>query len=156
MAGVEALAPRRVPSVRSVPDASFFQFIGDLLFASGPDDRDLVRRSWHSIQRERRGRRLLLDTGRSEDRDLEWADGETRNFVLWQLPVRSTQGPEHAKPRLISRAARLLRKRGAGEHRDDNQSRQRHFRSEQIHFFLHSRVARVSYILFLHRTKSAL
>jgi hypothetical protein len=73
---VEAcLAPRCAPSARSVPDASFFQFIGDLLFASGPNDRDLVRRSWHSVQRERRRRRLLLDTARSEDRDLKWADG---------------------------------------------------------------------------------
>ena len=27
-----------------VPDASFFQFIGDLLFASEPNDRNLVRR----------------------------------------------------------------------------------------------------------------
>ena len=68
---------------RSVPDASFFSFIGDLLFALGPNDRDLVRRSWHSIQRERRGKRLLLDIARSEDRDLVWTDGETRNFVLW-------------------------------------------------------------------------
>ena len=81
---VEAcLAPRCAPSARSVPDASFFQFIGDLLFASGPNDRDLVRRSWHSIQRERRGKRPLLDMARSEDRDLVWTDGETRNFVLW-------------------------------------------------------------------------
>ena len=77
------LAPRCAPSARSVPDASFFQFIGDLLFASVPNDRDLVRRSWHSIQRERRGKRLLLDIARSEDRDLVWTDGETRSFVLW-------------------------------------------------------------------------
>ena len=84
LAGVELrLAPRFAPSVRSVPDASFFQFIGDLLFASVPNNRDLVSRSWHSIQREHRGKRLLLDIARSEDRDLVWTDGETRNFVLW-------------------------------------------------------------------------
>src|SRR5207253_231144 len=91
------LAPRSAPSARSVPDASFFQFIGDLLFASGPNDRDLVRRSWHSIQRERRGKRLLLDIARSEDRDLVRTDGETGNFVLWQLPARSTHRSEHAR-----------------------------------------------------------
>jgi hypothetical protein len=134
LAGVEPrLAPRSAPSARSVPDASFFQFIGDLLFASGPNDRDLVRRSWHSIQRERRGKRLLLDIARSEDRDLVWTDRETRNFVLWYL----------------------LSKRRAGEHRDDTDSRERHFRSEQIHFFLHNSVAHVSAYI-LHRTTSVL
>ena len=34
----------------------FIQFFGDMLLGSRSNDRDLVRRSWHSIQRERRSR----------------------------------------------------------------------------------------------------
>jgi hypothetical protein len=62
--------------------------LGDLLFGSVRNDCDLVRRSWHSIQRERWDRRLFLDNARSENQDLERADGETRNFVLWWLSGR--------------------------------------------------------------------
>ena len=57
------------------------QFMGELL----PKDGDLMRRSWHSIPRELRGRWLLLDTARSDDRHLQRADRKTRNFILWQL-----------------------------------------------------------------------
>src|SRR5262249_57935209 len=104
IAGVEARSLPRcsLPSARSVPDVSFSQFIGHLLSASRPNDRDLVRRSWHSIQRERRGKRLLLDIARSEDRDLMWADGETRNFVLWQLPARTHRSHPPKTPRSIN------------------------------------------------------
>src|SRR6516225_5624231 len=84
-----AFAAAMQPANRSLSSRCvFFHFIGHLLFVSRPNNRDLVRRSRHSIQRERRGKRLLLDIARSEDRDLVWANGETRNFVLWQLPAR--------------------------------------------------------------------
>ena len=58
-----------------------FQFMGELL----PNDGELMRRSWHSIPRELRGRWLLLDRARSYDGHLQRADGETHDFILWQL-----------------------------------------------------------------------
>jgi len=58
-----------------------FHFMRELL----PKDGDLMRRSWHSIPRELRGRSLFLNTARSDDRHLQRADRESRNFILWQL-----------------------------------------------------------------------
>jgi len=81
-----------------------------------------------------------------------WANGETRNFVLWQLPAR-THG--FGRARSIKLAGVLLRKRKAGDRREDTESRQRHFRGEQSHFFLHSRIARAVRFI-LHCTRSAL
>jgi hypothetical protein len=60
---------------------TYFQFMGKLL----PNDGDLMRRSRHSIPRQLRGRWLLLDTARSDDRHLQRTDREARNFILWQL-----------------------------------------------------------------------
>jgi hypothetical protein len=50
---------------------------------AGTNDRDLMRRNWHSTQRDFRGWRLLLDTARVEDRHLQRGYGETRDFILW-------------------------------------------------------------------------
>jgi hypothetical protein len=61
------------------------QPVGDLLPSN---DGELMGRSWHSIQRTRRGGRLLLDTARSNDRHLQPGDGEARHSILWQLPGR--------------------------------------------------------------------
>ena len=61
------------------------QLVGDLLPSN---DGELMGRSWHSIQRTRRGGRLLLDTARSNDRHLQPGDGEARHSILWQLPGR--------------------------------------------------------------------
>jgi hypothetical protein len=58
------------------------QFMGDLLPSN---DSDLMWGSRHSSYRKPRGRRLFLDTARSDNRHLRWTDWETRNFVLWQL-----------------------------------------------------------------------
>jgi hypothetical protein len=58
------------------------QFMGDLLSSN---DSDLMRGSRHSIHREPWGRRLFLDTARSDDRHLQRTNWETRNFVLWRL-----------------------------------------------------------------------
>jgi hypothetical protein len=58
------------------------QFMGDL---PPSNDSDLMRGSRHSIYREPRGRRLFLDTARSDDRHLQRTNWETRNFVLWRL-----------------------------------------------------------------------
>jgi len=52
------------------------QLVGDLLPSN---DGELMGRSWHSIQRTRRGGRLLLDTARSNDRHLQPGDGEARH-----------------------------------------------------------------------------
>ena len=68
--------PRACAGGISVP------FFNDPLLGSWTDDRNLVRRGRHSIQRERRSSRALLDTAQAEDRDLERADWETGKFVL--------------------------------------------------------------------------
>lgn len=59
-----------------------FKFVGELMPS---DDSDLMRRSRHSIERERRGLRFFLDYARSHDRHLQRTDGETRYFILRQL-----------------------------------------------------------------------
>ena len=58
------------------------QFISDLLLSSRANNSDLMRRSWHSIYRERRGKRLFLDTGGAEHRGLQRTNGKPCNFVL--------------------------------------------------------------------------
>lgn len=58
------------------------QFMGDLLPSN---DSDLMWGSRHSVHRDPCGRRLFLDTARSDDRHLQRTDWETRDFVLWQL-----------------------------------------------------------------------
>jgi len=49
---------------------------------------DLMWRGRHSIKRERRSRRLLVDITRSDGRHLQRTDGQTHHFVLRQLPGR--------------------------------------------------------------------
>ena len=58
------------------------QFISDLLLSSRANNSDLIRRSWHSIYRERRGKRLFLDTAGAEHRELQRTNGSPCNFVL--------------------------------------------------------------------------
>jgi hypothetical protein len=67
-------SPLLIGRLRANVRCVFIQFFGDMLLGSRPNDRDLVRRSWHSIQRERRGGRLLLYPAQAEDRDLVGAD----------------------------------------------------------------------------------
>jgi hypothetical protein len=67
---------------RSVCRTVVVRLISDLPLGSRLKDRNLVRRSWHSVQREGRGGRPLCYTAQAQDRDLVRADRETRNFIL--------------------------------------------------------------------------
>ena len=72
--------PRTVS--RSVCGAVVVGLIRDLPLGSRLKDRNLVRRGWHSVQREGRGGRPLCYTTQAQDGDLVRADWETRNFIL--------------------------------------------------------------------------
>jgi hypothetical protein len=72
--------PRTVS--RSICGPVVVRLIGDLPLGSRLKDRNLVRRGWHSVQREGRAGRPLCYTAQPQDRDLVRADWKTRNFIL--------------------------------------------------------------------------
>jgi hypothetical protein len=79
-AGFAENGPRTL--LRSVCGAVVVRLISDLPLGSRLKDGNLVRRGWHSVQREGRGGRPLCYTAQAQDRDLVRADWETRNFIL--------------------------------------------------------------------------
>src|SRR6266566_1424800 len=76
----------------------FGQTIGDLLRGHSRarcQDRDLMRRGWHSFQRERGGRRPLLNIGRSHHRNLVLRNRKAHDFIGWKLCGGCTGSVQH-------------------------------------------------------------